>query len=366
MFRKMTGGETSQSIPVLLSNNTTGAGYGGLVFNTSGLAAGYRRQGQSTWTTTSPLITAVLGTWTSWGFVADNPNNPASYELGIPNAALAAGVEWVEIGIWGATGLNPYQTFIELDKLPYQVAPGAAGGLLTVGANAATSFTAGLTISQTTLNGNGLTITGNGTGSGILSTGGASGHGIAGIGGAGGGSGFAGNGGAANGAGMLLQGGGSTGIGFYVMGGTQNAAVAFVGGSTSGQAMWLITTSGYGIQCAGGILANITGTLSGPVISSGPFKINQPAGFSFRMIQNASPYTTPYTGAANTVTGTRSITGLSAGTAVSGTITQSANMVGTNEYYFSGLAADFNGTEIHFAFTAPGALPVYFTVNTNP
>jgi hypothetical protein len=120
MFRKMLAGSTSESIPVLLTNSTTGAGYGGLLFSTIGLAAGYRRQGQSTWTSIS-LVTMTLGTWVSGGFIVDNPNNPASYELGMPNLAIAAGVEWVQIGVWGATGLAPYQAFFELDAINYQL-----------------------------------------------------------------------------------------------------------------------------------------------------------------------------------------------------------------------------------------------------
>jgi hypothetical protein len=92
----------------------------------------------------------------------------------------------------------------------------------------------------------------------------------------------------------------------------------------------------------------------------GPFKINTAAGFSFRMVQSTDNKT-PYT--AGSVSGTRSIVGSGQGTAVSGTVTQLGS---TNEYYFAGLAADFNGATIGFAFTATGANPVYLTVNTTP
>jgi hypothetical protein len=92
----------------------------------------------------------------------------------------------------------------------------------------------------------------------------------------------------------------------------------------------------------------------------GPFKINQPAGFSIRMVQatdHVSAYTSPVA-----LAGSRTIAG-GTSAAISGTITQVGS---TNEYYFAGTAADFNGTEIHFKFSATGADPVYLTVPTTP
>ncbi len=123
MFRKIKAGETSQSIPIFVSDTSSnvGAGLGSLVFNSSGLAAKYRRQGQSSWTTIS-LATMTLGTWASGGFVSDGGPVTGGYEFGIPNACLAssAGVEWVEIALYGATNMLAVLIFIELDQVDYQ------------------------------------------------------------------------------------------------------------------------------------------------------------------------------------------------------------------------------------------------------
>lgn len=145
MYRKMFGGETSQSLPIFVSDSSssTGAGLGSLVFNTGGLAAKYRRQGDSAWTTIT-LVTMTLGTWASGGFIADAGPVTGGYEFGVPNAAIAAGVEWVEIQIYGAANMLPVLILIELDKINYQSGtnaglsalptanPGASAGIARV------------------------------------------------------------------------------------------------------------------------------------------------------------------------------------------------------------------------------------------
>lgn len=123
MFRKMKAGSTSQSVPIFVqdSTSTSGAGLGLLVYNTSGLAAKYRRQGESSWTTIT-LATMTLGTWASGGFVSDGGPVTGTYEFGIPNAVLASGAEWAEIAIYGATNMLAVLVFIELDVVNYQSA----------------------------------------------------------------------------------------------------------------------------------------------------------------------------------------------------------------------------------------------------
>ena len=91
----------------------------------------------------------------------------------------------------------------------------------------------------------------------------------------------------------------------------------------------------------------------------GPFKINQAAGFSIRMVQSTD-HVTAYTSPVS-LAGTRTIAGTT--TAISGTITQIGS---TNQYHFAGAAADFNGADVHFAFSATGADPVTISVNTTP
>lgn len=123
MFRKMKAGSTSQSIPIFVqdSSSTTGAGLGSLVYNTASLAAKYRRQGESSWTTIT-LATMTLGTWASGGFVSDGGPVTGTYELGIPNAVLAAGAEWAEVAVYGATNMLAVLIFFELDAVNYQSA----------------------------------------------------------------------------------------------------------------------------------------------------------------------------------------------------------------------------------------------------
>lgn len=74
-------------------------------------------------------------------------------------------------------------SFLTTSVLP-SAAPGAAGGLLRAGTNLATSFTQGVAITNSTTNGAGLTVTGNGDGSAIDARGGLDGgHGLNAIGG---------------------------------------------------------------------------------------------------------------------------------------------------------------------------------------
>lgn len=115
-------GTTSKLLKIFIQNNsvTTGAGLTGLVFNTAGLTAYYIREGASS-TTSIPLVTAVVGTFTSGGFIAvDATNMPGVYEIGIPNAALAAGAKSVLIYIQGATNMAPVLAEVELTAVDNQ------------------------------------------------------------------------------------------------------------------------------------------------------------------------------------------------------------------------------------------------------
>ena len=133
MFRKMKTGSTSQSIPIFVqdSSSTTGAGLGSLVYNTASLAAKYRRQGESSWTTIT-LATMTLGTWASGGFVTDGGPVTGTYEFGIPNAVLASGAEWAEIAIYGAANMLAVLVFVELDAVNYQSATAFITGVNSV------------------------------------------------------------------------------------------------------------------------------------------------------------------------------------------------------------------------------------------
>lgn len=119
--RKIKAGTTSLTVPIFIqdTSSTNGAGLGSLVYNSSGLAAKYRRQGDSTWTTIT-LATASVGTFTSGGFITDGGPLTGGYEIGIPNAAIQTGAQWCEVVLYGATNMLPVLLEFELDALDYQ------------------------------------------------------------------------------------------------------------------------------------------------------------------------------------------------------------------------------------------------------
>lgn len=174
----------------------------------------------------------------------------------------------IATGVWQDTTAGDFTTASSIGKSLYTsgVVPGGSAGLLISGTNSgtttlgaltvtgATTLTgnvaaaAGVTITQSTTNGAGLSITGNGSGAGILSTGGATGHGIS------------ATSGATSGNGLTLSGGtlghglSSTGVGTskhgatFVAGGTTANGILVTGGSTSGAGIQINTTSGDGIS----------------------------------------------------------------------------------------------------------------------
>ena len=143
MKRKTTAGIASFTLPIIIydTSSTTGAGLSGVTHSSSGLVFEYRRQGQSSWTSVTP-VSATLGTYTSGGIVASG-SRAGRYEIGIPDAALAAGARFVEVCLRGVANMHPVDIEIELDAVNYQdsvragltalpnAAAGASGGLPT-------------------------------------------------------------------------------------------------------------------------------------------------------------------------------------------------------------------------------------------
>lgn len=120
-------GSTSQAIDIFI-NTSALAGVGSLAFNSGSLAAYYHRQGAAS-ATQIVLVTATSGAWTSGGFVSvDNTNMVGLYELGIPDAALATGADWVKIMVYGAATTVPTVITVELTGINAKVAD---FGLLT-------------------------------------------------------------------------------------------------------------------------------------------------------------------------------------------------------------------------------------------
>jgi hypothetical protein len=138
-------GTTSKLIQFAVddSSSTTGAGLTGLVYNTSSLTAYYYREGAGS-STAITLATMTLGTWATGGFiVVDGTHMPGLYQLGIPNAAIAAGAKSCVVMLTGATNMAPVRLEIELTALDNQdsvragltalpnAAAAASGGLVT-------------------------------------------------------------------------------------------------------------------------------------------------------------------------------------------------------------------------------------------
>jgi len=82
-------GLTSQTLDVKLYNTSTGAPYTGLVFNTSGLKAYYRKGATGSATAITLATQTVGGAWSSGGFVEIDATNMAGiYRLDVPNAMV--------------------------------------------------------------------------------------------------------------------------------------------------------------------------------------------------------------------------------------------------------------------------------------
>lgn len=117
----ITAGTTSLMWPVFI-RSTAGGGKTGLVYNSSGMTAYYRREGQAS-ATAIALVTATVGTFTSSGFKeVDATNQPGHYEIGLPNAAIAAGAKWVDLCLKGASGMVQYSERIQLSAFDLQTA----------------------------------------------------------------------------------------------------------------------------------------------------------------------------------------------------------------------------------------------------
>jgi hypothetical protein len=126
--RKINAGTVGFSLPVFVydTSSSTGGGLAGLTHTTPGLILEYRRQGQSTWTQlgVGTLVAGTLGTFVSGGVVADGALAGA-YELGLPDAALAAGARFVLVRFRGAANMFCPPIEIELDAIDYQDANAA-------------------------------------------------------------------------------------------------------------------------------------------------------------------------------------------------------------------------------------------------
>lgn len=109
-------GTTSKLIEIFISNSlsTTGAGLIGVLFGD--ISGYYYRSGAAIPVTEfAALKTMTVGTWVTEGFKEiDATNMPGYYQLGIPDAALLAGADQVNIMLKGAANMAPLPLEIQL------------------------------------------------------------------------------------------------------------------------------------------------------------------------------------------------------------------------------------------------------------
>jgi hypothetical protein len=302
MLLSRSNGATSVIVRVKLldSSVTTGAGLTGLTSASSGLiistiadveaAATVYTVAGSTIEAVSTLGTYAAPTATKCRFKeVDSTNHKGVYELHFADARFAiSGAKHLLVSLLGATNLQQTDFVIDLfagadirytggtaytsGAIP-AAAAGASGGLLISGSNAGTTTLAALTvtgattltgavtaaagvaITNSTTNGPGLSVAGNGTGAGILATGGATGIGVSAVGGATSGSAIKATGTAGNAIALELVGQGSA-AGLKTTGGATGNGATFAGGGTSGHGLQATTVGSNEID------ADITGTLS--------------------------------------------------------------------------------------------------------
>ena len=117
-------GTTSKLLDLFIQDTsvTTGAGLTGLVFNAGSLTGYYYREGAAS-AVSITLATMTLGTWATGGFVVvDDTNMPGCYQLGIPDAAIAAGAKSVLVMLKGAANMAPLILEVELTAVDNQSA----------------------------------------------------------------------------------------------------------------------------------------------------------------------------------------------------------------------------------------------------
>lgn len=117
-------GTTSYLTSVFIQDTsvTNGAGLTGLVYNTASLTAYYYRKGAAS-AVAITLATMTLGTWATGGFiVVDGTNMPGLYQIGLPDAAVAAGATSVIVYLKGAANMAPVVFEIELTAVDNQSA----------------------------------------------------------------------------------------------------------------------------------------------------------------------------------------------------------------------------------------------------
>jgi len=129
-------GLTSQSIDIFVqdSSSTTGAGLSGLLFNSAGLVASYRKGATGARVAITLATQTVGGAWSSGGFVEiDATHMKGTYRFDIPNAAVDT-EGFATLYFYGATNMLPTALRIDCRPLPADVRKfGGANGVFAAG-----------------------------------------------------------------------------------------------------------------------------------------------------------------------------------------------------------------------------------------
>jgi hypothetical protein len=140
-------GLTSQTIDIFLqdSSSSTGQGLSGLVFNSAGLVASYRKGATGSRTAITLATQTVGGAFSSGGFVEiDATNMKGVYRLDLPNAAVDT-EGFVTLFLYGATNLLPTALRIDCRPLPVDVKKfGGTNGTFNSGVPTAEMLTASI------------------------------------------------------------------------------------------------------------------------------------------------------------------------------------------------------------------------------
>lgn len=146
---KFSPGATSKTIEVFIGTSGL-AGISGLTSASVGLICYYHRQGANA-SAAITLSGGTLGTWGAGGqFVeVDATHMTGSYQLSLPDAALASGADWVRIMLQGFATMVP--TIVNIDLTTYDANVTKALG------TAVTTTTAGVLDVATTSTSNNAT-----------------------------------------------------------------------------------------------------------------------------------------------------------------------------------------------------------------
>lgn len=123
MSEYLYAGLTSQTVDIFLqdSSSTTGAGLSGLVFNSAGLVASYRKGATGSRTAITLATQTVGGAWSSGGFVEiEATHMKGVYRFDVPNVAIDA-EGFITLYFYGATNLLSTSMRIDCRALPSDV-----------------------------------------------------------------------------------------------------------------------------------------------------------------------------------------------------------------------------------------------------